>query len=54
MEIVEKIKLSLGLNIALFGKANPSPIDKSIRRQYKDKKLKDKIDKIFRGKLWLQ
>ena len=38
---------SMILNKMLFGVSSPSPLEKSIRRQYKNKKLKKKLDKMI-------
>ena len=43
----EGVLISKAINYVLWGTENPSPMDKSIGRQYKDKKLKKKIDEFI-------
>lgn len=39
--------ISKSVNYALWGTENPSPIQKSIKRQYRNKKLKRKINRLL-------
>lgn len=52
MEIKKHIIINEALNLALYGRKQPSPIDKSIGRQFKkNKKLKKTLKKVW-SELW--
>jgi len=49
MKIEERIIANLDINLALYGKILPNPIDKSIGRQFKkNKKLKNVFQRVWR------
>ena len=47
LKFKEGVYISKSINYVLWGTENPSSIQKSIKRQYRDKKLREKINKFL-------